>query len=1452
MYNFKQQLFVILLSLLGLHSGIAQTADITLGCRPLEVNFTAPSGANSYFWDFKDGATSTIANPVNTFNQSGVFIVEFSEGVGQPVLGTVTIEIFDKPSLTIDVDTMEGCIPLPVNFENTSTLPNEIIVNNYNWVFGDGNSSEGLENVTHTYTVGGTFTVSLAIETNLESCNVTEIFPDLIAAASPANVLFGTSPNPPAACEPPLTVSFTNFTSGGGENLTYAWDFGNGVTFNGIDAPPQTYNEEGLFPVQLSVSDDQGCEASFTRNVSIGPPEVNFAVPDTVCINDSIAIQNLSDLGNYLWVFGEGVIPGISNDTNPEVRFTAGGMIEINLNVTRADGCSNDTTIIVFVDEPDATFVSDPSYSCSEPFTINYEPLSEDAIAWNWVFYDSTFSTEQYPSFTYINTDTTTYSMNGTIGIIAILTVTNPSGCRASSFVLDTVRQPNALFIPDQVEGCAPLTVSFLDLSTSVEDIVRWEWDFGEGTTAVYTEVETPVITYTEPGVYDVQLNIENSAGCVDTSYVIQINLGEQIIPDFEVDQTEVCPGDSVRFTDLTDNPLIEAWHFETEGGQSFHCFQESEMVWAFDDETGPQDVTLTIEYSGCVSSITKEDLILVKGPVAEFEYEIDCSSPYEVSFSDSSLDTTNITWDFGDGSFSTDQDLVHTYDTTGDYTVILTAEHATSGCPAAKDTALICIRDIQAILDLEDNYCKGQPVSLSAANSIDVNNDCFRGFTWYFEESSRPITTQDTALQFTFPNSGEETITLIVEDINGCQDTAIHELKVFEIEAAFTMDDTLICNPTAVNFMNLSTADTTIQSWSWNFGDGQVDSIQNAAHVYQGFNAIDTFIVTLTVEDVLGCMATDEFIIRAYEIEADMITDPFFPNICVGTEVEFTGVGDNLSYQWDFGNGDSAGVQMTSTTYNEAGSFLVVLNAQELGTGCETQVFRQINVQDYPEAAFISSADNEPILCYPQNIEFTQTSNSSFPLNFNWDFGNGQSGFGPLASASFDKGTYEVELVAFTNYGCADTISRSFTLVGPEGDFMMSADEICIGEIIDFDLIDTVDVSSFTWNFGDGTNAENENPVSHTYEFLPPSGMTFATLVLRGENEACTFVIERPVSIGDVTADFLRNDGIDTTACIGEFSFTNTSTGANLFSWDFGNGSTSNEENPVINFEVDGTYTVQLIAEDAALGCRDTIEKIVEIGAIQNIQLQGDTICPGDTAVLSVLNPFSGASYTWSPASLLDDPTSLNPQTSPEATTQFEVIVIDSTGCEGSATTEVLVIAPPPSFSSDTIVVEGSVINLSGPGLGSEYGYFWNPSTGLSCTDCLDPQLEAFEDASYTLFISDILGCDSSEVIFNIDVIREEAAVPNAFTPDGDGDNDFFNILAEVVPGEGILDVLEFKVYNRWGNLVYDNADSVNGWNGQQNGKDSPSDVYLYFIRLGWNISQTTQEFKGDVTLIR
>ncbi len=1474
--------FILLLSALILSSFIidvrAQTANITEGCLPLNVSFSGPAGQASYFWDFMDGAVASTQNPTNTFGEAGSFIVELRDVQGGTIIGTITINVFEKPIVTIAADPTGGCAPLNTTFTSNLEGNPAIIGTGYQWSFGDGSSGSGAT-TNHTYAFnaannGAPYDVGLQVSTNLTGCDVTELFEEVVVVTEQPNANFTLSPNPAVSCTAPLEVSFNNTSTSPG--LTYQWDFGNGTTSTAVNPANITYTEEGSFDVTMTATNSAGCSIVITRNVNIGNPLASFSIPDTLCLNQSTSINNNSTIGAYSWDFGADATPPTSNQVNPSVTYSTPGNKTITLNVTAAGGCTGDTTITVFVQEVSPEFELTINPICEDPFQFTLTPEFMDPNAsYEWIvnrvkannpIEEILVSDEMSPSFEYINPDTTIFSKNGDIIISIEYEVTSPQGCTVSGVLLDTIYEPNALFVPDVVDGCAPVSVIFSDSSTSVDPIVSYTYIYGDGSEETFNNDNDNTHVYTDPGEYDVVLIIENDQGCRDTSYAVRIEVGAPITPDFTVTETTVCPGDTVQFTDLTNDPNIDAWHFSAEEGRASHCFQEDELFYNFDNSNGPQDITLQVEYNGCFSEVTKEDFITVNGPIARLDYLVDCESPFNIAFRDSSIDATSITWDFGDSTTSTVSDLTHLYDSTGNFMVFLTAENDMSGCPASVDSAIVYVKDIQAAFVIDSFICIGTDVPLDGSMAQDVDNRCWKGYDWHFS-FDRPITTMDTVTNKMFNTDGDHTVELVTTDINGCRDTASQDVWVFSAQPDFTITQDIICIPSEIlAFTDMSTADTTIVSWEWEFGDMTMgmDSVTTHTYTTSPFPTgplsgplVTTVDVTLRVEDIVGCPGFVTKPITIYEPTVDITTDPSPANICVGSEVEFTAsdfiLGGNSSpveYDWNFGNGMTSTMQVDTALYNNSGTFVVNLALTEISTGCQSMrpITDTVRVQDFPIADFTTNVDGQDPICFPEIINFMDNSVTTSPLTADWDFGDGSSSMDLAPSITFGKGTFTVEYIASTSFGCRDTTMRDFTLVGPEGDFTIDQDLLCLGELVNFTLLNTVDIQSFRWEFGDGTVINDQANVSHEYQ----SGGTFtAELILTGVSGICETTIQEPITIQQVEAGFTVID-----ACDGPVDIVSTSVGGFIenYMYDFGDGGTSNEEDPTYTFANTGIQNVQLIVS-TGIGCADTIDQTVEIFELPVPVVADVGGCENTDIVLAVNNPNGTSTYNWDPVDLVDNDGQPSVTVNLNQTTVFTVVETSVNNCEGIATGTVNIVpAIPPINDENRIVCEGDILMINLPA-DPFYIYEWteeNGSTdGLSCTDCPNPTVTIEGGTvTYTVVVSDANGtCDEMSGTFTYTVLEEDGIeMPNAFTPNGEINN-VFNFVA--ANESSVIDVNVFQIYDRFGNLVYNNDNPATGWDGRSNGDLSPSDVYLYNIELLVD-GCSTVPFKGDVTLIR
>ncbi len=1450
--------FKIVVLLLMLFTGRQLHAQITAnpnsGCAPLVgVTFTSPPGATNIDWQFGDGTSSNIASPTHTYITEGTYNVQFTAIVGgNNVNYSLTINVFGKPSPFFRASTPHtGCLPLNVAFLDSSFGGGGTAITLREWAFGDGGVNIGNStNPAYTYNLAGVFDVSLKI-TDANGCDSSFVRTAYVQTSVPPIAVLTSNPNPPASCVPPLAVtlsangSVSNSTTGS-TALTYLWHFGNGDSSTSVNPPAVNYNTIGVYPITLTVTDNNNCSASANTNATIMQPNASFfavdAVNDTVC--KTVTFRNQSSGGVYFYDYGDG-----TNGNDSVHTYTNSGTYNVLLRVT-VGSCSDDTTITIIVEDLKAQFTSSPDYSCSYPSIITYVNQSVNAVSYKWTFYDFTTSTVTTPVDTIFQTDFNPYTIFDPQIYSTLLEVESAHGCIEYYSQRDTVFKPSGWIAASVAYGCAPLTVQFDDSSHSKEPITSRLYVFGDGGTHPGNDTVT-THTYTTPGIYHPYIIITNSLGCIDTSFTLTIYVGEPPTPSFSVSPSPVCVHDPVQFTDLTPpGDSAHFIHYTADGGIMSHCYLDHNPTWSFDNVTGPQNITIDASYNGCIGTTTITNAITVNGPLVHFYPVNNCDSPFVYTFKGKISDAANWTWDFGDGqtlNTTTDSVPSHTYAATGDYNVLLTGYNPSTGCQADTEMHTIHVRDLKSIITADTISCSGTSVTFDGVNSQDVNPKCHTGYLWYWDDGAPPINGENPSASHSFSVGGLHTVKLVVTDINGCKDTSDHFIEIYKIQSVIKADTNFGCLPLTVNFTDSSFADTTIVRWMWDFGDGDTSMSQNPTHTFSIVPPTGSYQVRLTVRDTLGCTST-----RVFNVTPSIPDSTFASTasgICAGDSVKFQPNGGGMTYMWYFGDGDSSSVQSPWHAYNTGGSYTVTLNVtNSFGCRGSKTIPAYVNVQEYPIAGFQSSADTIFNKCYPLLVSYTDTTNNTIPGFWDWDLGNGSQVISaPTVGTLYQApGTYTVSLIVQTSFGCRDTVEKSLTVEGPVGNFDLMPGTICKGQSVTLSIRDTSDLLSFMWDFGDGTDTTGISPVTHTFNINPSSGQTTVGLVMWSPDSACTATHTNILNIYPVIADFaFPND--DSTLCVGEVNLvTNQSLNATSYNWNFGNGVTFAGANPPpVTYNTPGTYNVILTVGDNVTGCHDSLVQKILVPPSPPIVATGGDTCQGNPVQLFASG---GISYLWQPSTDLSNDTIPNPVATPLSSVTYTVQVTDTNDCTVSQTVPVVIFEPAPEVHTDTTIVIGSpvVIGYEMPDPG--YIYMWNPITFLSCSTCATPLSNVLEDITYDFTVTDGAGCFSVTSTYEF-IVKPVTSidVPTAFTPNGDNENDLI-----FVNGWGIKQLVEFKIYNRWGQLVFETTDISEGWNGYYKGELQPQDTYVYQAEVETWLDGQKLKKKGMFELIR
>jgi len=1421
------------------------SANVTSGCGSLIVTFhdLSTNAPTAWLWNFGDGITSNIQNPTHNYTGPGTYSVTLTAtnaSGSNTVVKNAYIHVYNLPVSNFTGTPLSGCSPLNVCFTSTST-PGDAPITAYAWDFGDGVTGN-TQNPCHLYTVGGNYQVTLTV-TDQHSCSKSLVKPGYVNVG--AKPVAGFTFSVPSLCTAPVNVDFTNTSLP--SSSTSSWNFGDGST-SSQQNPSHGYNSAGTYVVRLIVTNN-GCTDTIEHTVIIAtnPFYANFsASPSSGCMPLTVSFSDISapNPNSWAWNFGDG---GTAATQNPTHIYTTPGTYTVSLTATNTSGCTNTKTLnnyITVYAPPVVSFAGSPLMACHAPLNVNFACSVPNIVSWQWSFGDGSNSSLQNPSHT--------YAADGIYTVTLI--VTDNHGCSSTLSKTDYIKiGPSQPFISlNPYQGCYPLPVNFTDSTQTFSYITNWSWNFGDGGSS---NMQNTNHTYADTGVYVVTLTVIDSAGCTSTA-TDTVEVGMQPIANFVADDTIGCHKFLVNFTDLSSS-IADSWHWEFgDGGTS----ELQNPPHNFTD-TGYFDVTLIAMHNGCPDTMKIEDYIYVLPPKPMFTATptIGCSYPLTVQFTDQSIFPETWFWDFGDGFTSTLQNPSHTYTAPGFYTVKLVVTNSNGCRDSIENAAYIKISEITPGFNQSSTQiCQNSAVTFMCTT---VANTYPAGWIWDFGDGS---TGTGNIVSHTYPAAGIYTVKLVVEDALGCFDSITKPdlITVYQLPVSdFTADQTVGCAPFSVQFTDQShaSAPATVNNWFWDFGDGTSSTLQNPLHMYPQPGVYD---VLLRVQDTKGC---DSILIRQAYITVSRPVAAFFSDTlkCNLEDVNFisTSVGGGLVYEWDFGDGSPVS-NATNPIHNfnvlQTTIFNVTLTVTDTN-GCDSAITHQVRISR-PVADFYSNSNIAN--CPPMAVAFIDSSSSDV-VDWSWTFGDYASG-GNNYSAIEDpqhiynsSGVYNVQLVVTNSDGCSDSIYKPDYVVinGPTGSFSYTPPYGCAPLDVSF-MATSQNTTSYFWVFGDGNaSVTNNNQTTHTYT---EGGSYLASLMLTDSNHNCSLTLTIPDSIRVIagSAGFAYSSYVpcSDTATIYFTDTSHTSYPATNWHWDFGDGSTSNQQNPVHFYHTNGTFDVTLTIWVDTCQFTVTYQDIITIFIPPDItfDIEGVSTCSPPLHSQFIVNDAtvtdSVVSWQWD---FGDGETGAgkNPYHDYNNTGSYDVVLtaVFLNGCTETYTNTFSIQVynyPIAGFYTDTNnVLADELISFFDISTGTNLHWYWDFGDGNSSTvqNPVHPFSEAGE-FNVILIASTPNGC--SDTAYGTITILDDVTVPNVFTPNNDGYNDTFEILSR-----GFTE-FSFVVYNRWGKEVFRSEDSDQTWDGRIKGEPASEGTYYYTLDLGNQVRN--KHLQGTITLIR
>ena len=591
--------------------------------------------------------------------------------------------------------------------------------------------------------------------------------------------------------------------------------------------------------------------------------------------------------------------------------------------------------------------------------------------------------------------------------------------------------------------------------------------------------------------------------------------------------------------------------------------------------------------------------------------------------------------------------------------------------------------------------------------------------------------------------------------------------------------------------------------------------------------------------------------------VKVDLLGEPIVCSQDAPFVLHTTHQGNIQSYLWsdtsDFSDTLLFSSNQDSLWFSPIDSLTTIYIRATTLRGCEAIDSFQITINDLSHP--ISASFSFPTeVCAPEVIHFSNTSDSLTSTQYLWDFGNGYYSSQTNPSSFYtSKGNFNITLVAIDSSICpqSDTITLNLT-VKEDSNYAVST-LACLGQETQIGILaDTSSNTQYEWhpssNLSDSTLS---NPFTTVWQ-----DTTYLLVV----NHTCRDSIINNIQVSEIYAitDSLLITCSDalTVPVIGSSYGT-----GNQFIWSSNSNFTdtlntflTDSISQIPNTQTYSTYFFKTINPD---GCEE-VDSLNVVISDQSISLSNSAyICRNDTVNLKAINNFlpNKQSFYWSPIDDIIGSHDTNSITvAPTNTMMYYVTAVNDSGC--TYTDSIPVTVSPIYTGSVTAnaspdsVISGFNTNLQST-LYANYLYQWSPVQNLSNPNSESTSATVYETTTFTVQITDpqnnnCTALDEIKVIaYEINCGEPDIFIPNAFSPNLDGENDEFKITGNVIQ------TIDLEIYNRWGQMVFKSTDPNQGWDGSFNGQPVDPSVFMYILKVGcFDLREFSKN--GNITVIR
>jgi gliding motility-associated-like protein len=1045
-------------------------ADDSASCKvPLQVNFTdLTPGAASWQWDFGDGGTSTDQNPFHKYitipadgQQTVKLTIKDIHGCtnSKSIFNFIQIQ---QPAVSFSTAEGGGCIPYVFKPYPSIFAPGG--VESVLWDFGDGTTSADTY-PSHTYTALGNYDIKLTVKTK-DGCIGTAIVTEGVKIGSKPTADFSAAPTQLCAGSP---VQFTDLSVPSSIDK-WLWNFGdNGTSIQ--QNPVYAYNDTGKFTISLIVWNNGCRDTAIKINYITIDPAIALFNPVYNCNNKKeVFFKDSSKQALfYSWDFGDGVT---STDQNPVHLFSNYQDYTVTLTVSNGTCTDTSSQIIKVTDEkPDFITLKDSvCKSGSILFTAaNINTANIDNYIWDYGDGKSDTLSSGSSSHQY-----------DTAGIFTVkLSVTDIHGCNESVIKPAKIHifSPKANFVTNAPGVCSNKDLIFTDQSTTADgnnNIVNWLWKFGDGQTNIYTAPPPATVThfYTIDGKYFPKLIITDALGCIDSFTNKTPLIITNPIASFSADKNITCNNDTIKLNNFsTGKNLKYQWDF---GDSTNATVRLPRKIYT---TNGLYNIRLIVtDLYGCKDTAEKSNYIDVKEVTAGFKTSATRASclPFDVKFTDTSINETYRLWRYGDGSASVSPSPTHQYVTSDTFFAKLIAYRGQPGTKCT-DTATVTIIVNAPTASLAYSPLEGC-APLNVAFNISSTKQLL--YKWDFGDGniSDYTTTADTLHTYNYPQNYTPSVLIRdAADQTGCEIPVIGKnlIKLYSSAVNFEVaDTTLVCDSGFVTFKNLTVSGSPVVRYLWSFGDGDTSNLKDPVHYYrsEGF-----YNVGLSIFTAFGC--------KDSLIKTNYIRVAKKPDIAIGGTTEFCGPsivelkgllldsdGTSIIWDWDFGNGNSSDLQNPpAQQYSNISTYPVILKVKS-NSGCADTATVNVNIHAVP----IVFSGNDTAICLNTSAQLSVTGSTD---SYAWQPVTGLSCVNCPSPVATPANSIVYTVTGTTIFGCTGTdtvaveVKKPFTLSG-----MQPLDSVCAGKGI---TLSVSGAENYIWSPAAGLSNTNSASVT-------------------------------------------------------------------------------------------------------------------------------------------------------------------------------------------------------------------------------------------------------------------------------------------------------------------------------------------------------------------------------------